>query len=262
MNMSSDVEQEFFSRRHHRGPDHRPVQGLRAVRDRAQFLVCLQGPFGQGAGHRTRSWRALRAGRQHPQGRQPRAHHRAADRCDQWRTSLGRALRSRSHRHFRDPGRSGGEDCRRAVGHADQAGGGATAPPWHIQSSRLTSPGCARANGWRAAAANRSSRPRPCMARRSSSIRTSPRRMPASRLPAVSEYASGWTRRSGAGAGRSGTLGAPRDRIGCAGTGQPHGARQCDAVAARSRRRARGMPQHDRAWIRTSRRAMARPAWC
>ncbi len=85
-----------FQRRHDRGPDHRPLEGLRPVRHRAQLLVRLQGPVGQGAGDRARPRRALRARGQHPQGRQPRAHHGAAHRCRQRRASLGRAVRPRS----------------------------------------------------------------------------------------------------------------------------------------------------------------------
>ena len=42
-NMSGDPEQELLRRRHRRGPDHRPRQGLRAVRDRPPLRLRPQG---------------------------------------------------------------------------------------------------------------------------------------------------------------------------------------------------------------------------
>ena len=200
-----------FQRRHDRGPDHRPLEGLGPVRHRAQLLLRLQGQVGQGAGDRARPRRALRARGQHPQGRQSRAHHGAAHRCRQRRASLGRAVRSRSHRHLRDPGRGGGEDRRRAGGQADAGRGAAAAPTRHQQRGGLRSPGCARANCSLAARARRSRRPGRCTAGRSRSIRISPRRMPGWRSPrSRTTSATGrpirrrrWTRRSDGRAARS-----------------------------------------------------------
>ena len=68
--------------------------------------------------------------------------------------------------------------------------------------------------------------------------------------------------RSGAGAGRGREMGAPRARVERSGAGEPHGARQRVAVAARSRGRARGVPPHDRARAQLCSGLCARPDWC
>ena len=67
--------------------------------------------------------------------------------------------------------------------------------------------------------------------------------------------------RSGAGAGRGGEMGAPRRRIERSGAGEPHGARQRVAVAARSRGRAGGVSPHDRARSQLCSGLCARPDW-
>ena len=70
-------------------PDH-AVEALRPVGDRPQFELRLQGPRGGRAPGRARARRALRAGGQRPQGRQPHPHHRAADRRRQQARTSGR----------------------------------------------------------------------------------------------------------------------------------------------------------------------------
>ena len=94
----------IFRRRRRRGHHHGAVAHPLAVRHRAQFELHLQGPRGRREAGRPRAGRALRAGRQHAQGREPRAHHRAAHRRDDRGASLGRALRRHARRHLRAAG--------------------------------------------------------------------------------------------------------------------------------------------------------------
>ena len=62
-NMSGDPEQEYFCRRHGRGDHYRSLTRSLAVRDRAQFELCVQGPACRRKARRTRTRRQLRAGR-------------------------------------------------------------------------------------------------------------------------------------------------------------------------------------------------------
>ena len=59
--MSGDPEQAYFADGITRGPDHRPVQGRRPVRDRAQLDVRLQGQDARRARNRQGARRPLRA---------------------------------------------------------------------------------------------------------------------------------------------------------------------------------------------------------
>ena len=90
----------IFRRRHFRRHHHRAVEAALVLRHRAQFVLHLQGQGGRREARRARTRRALRPRGQRAQGRQPRAHHRPADRRRDRRPSLGRALRSRPDRIF------------------------------------------------------------------------------------------------------------------------------------------------------------------
>ena len=92
-------------RRPDRGHHHRAVALSRPARDLAQLGLHLQGQGRRGAEVRARVRRAVRGRGQRAQGRQPGAHHRAADRRRGRPPSLGRALRPRAGRHLRHPGR-------------------------------------------------------------------------------------------------------------------------------------------------------------
>jgi len=89
-NMSGDPEQEYFRRRHGRGDHHRAQPYPLAFRDRPQFEFYLQGPGSRREAGRVRTRRSLCPRRLSPQGRRPSAHHRAADRRNKRRASLGR----------------------------------------------------------------------------------------------------------------------------------------------------------------------------
>ena len=80
-NMSGDPEQEYFADGMVEDIITGAVAHQVAVRHRAQFDLHLQGQGRRREASRPRARRALCAGRQRAQGRQPRAHHRAADRC-------------------------------------------------------------------------------------------------------------------------------------------------------------------------------------
>ena len=136
-NMSGDPEQEYFADGITEDliTDLSKISGLFVIARNSSFAYKGRSVKVQEIGARPR--RALRARGQHPQGRQPRAHHRAAHRCRQRRASLGRALRPRSHRHLRDAGRGGREDRRRAGGHADAGRGAAAAPARHRERRGL-----------------------------------------------------------------------------------------------------------------------------
>ena len=102
-----------FRRRHGGGHHHGAVAHALAVRDRAQLELHLQGPRGRREAGRPRAGRALRAGRQRAQGRQPRAHHRPAHRCHDGRAPLGGPVRRRARRHLRAAGPDDRERRRR-----------------------------------------------------------------------------------------------------------------------------------------------------
>ena len=92
LNLSGDRRAGVFRRRHGRGHHHGIVAHPLAVRHRAQFELHLQGSGRRCEAGRPRAGRALCPGRQRAQGGEPPAHHRAADRCDHRRPSLGGAL--------------------------------------------------------------------------------------------------------------------------------------------------------------------------
>ena len=79
-NMSGDPEQEYFADGMVEDIITGAVALQVAVRHRPQFELHLQGQVARHQAGRPRAWRALRARRQRAQGRQPRAHHRPADR--------------------------------------------------------------------------------------------------------------------------------------------------------------------------------------
>jgi hypothetical protein len=70
-NMSSDPEQELLRGRHQRGHHHRPCALCVAVRDRAQFVLQIQGPCRRREVGRARVRRTPSARGQPAQGRQP-----------------------------------------------------------------------------------------------------------------------------------------------------------------------------------------------
>ena len=94
----------LLRRRHGGGHHHGAVAHPLAVRHRAQLELHLQGPGGGREAGRPRAGRALRAGRQRAQGREPGAHHRTAHRCDDRRASVGGAFRRHARRHLRAAG--------------------------------------------------------------------------------------------------------------------------------------------------------------
>ena len=104
----------ILRRRPHRGHHHRAVALPRPARHLAQLDLRLQGQSREGAGGRARARRPLRRRRQRAQGRQSRAHHRAADRRANRPACLGRTLRPRARRYLRHPGRGDRRDRRHA----------------------------------------------------------------------------------------------------------------------------------------------------
>jgi class 3 adenylate cyclase len=96
-NMSADPEQ--------RGHHHRVVEDSLVPGDRAQLDLHLQGPGGGREARGPGTGRALRAGGQRAQGRQPHPGHRPVDRRGDRAACLGRALRPRARRYFRSAGR-------------------------------------------------------------------------------------------------------------------------------------------------------------
>ena len=94
-NMSGDPEQEYFSDGIADDIITELVAQPLAVRHRPQFQLHLQGACGRHEAGRSRTRRALRAGRQRAPQRRPYAGHRAANRCRDRQPHLGRALRSR-----------------------------------------------------------------------------------------------------------------------------------------------------------------------
>ena len=77
-----------FFRRHQRGHHHRSLEGVGAVRDRAQLELHLQGQAGRREAGRPRPRRALRAGGQRAQGGQSGPRDRPAHRrCERQRIS-------------------------------------------------------------------------------------------------------------------------------------------------------------------------------
>ena len=100
-NMSGDPEQEYFAD----GMVEEIITALvahpLALRHRPQFELHLQGPSRRCEAGRPRTRRALCARRLGAQGRQPGAHHCAADRAADRRASLGRPLRRLARRCVR-----------------------------------------------------------------------------------------------------------------------------------------------------------------
>ena len=124
-----------FRRRHRRGHHHRPVEAALVLRDRAQLDLRLQGQGGRREAGRARARRALRARRQRPQGRQPRAHHRAADRRRDRQSHLGRPLRRRADRHLRAAGRDHPQGGRRHRAQAARSRGACARSPARRRTS-------------------------------------------------------------------------------------------------------------------------------
>ena len=157
--------------RHH----HRVVADPLAVRDRAQFELHLQGPRRGRETDQPRARRALRAGRQRAQGREPGAHHRPAGRCVGRNASVGGALRRQPRRHLRTAGPDRHQRRRRnraATGtrrdRARQAQADGKSRRLRLLPARNGGPASGHQGGHR---------PRRwlCSAKRSSSIRISPR---------------------------------------------------------------------------------------
>ena len=119
-------------RRPDRGHHHRAVALSRPVRDLAQLGLRAQGQGGAGPGRRGGVRRPVRGRGQRAQGRQPGAHHRAADRRRDRPARLGRALRPRARGHLRDPGRGHRGDRRDAA----RAGRGGDPRPRQAQADR------------------------------------------------------------------------------------------------------------------------------
>ena len=103
-NMSRDLEQEYFSDGITEDiiTDLSKVSGL--VRHRPQLGIRLQGPGSECSAGVPGPRSPLCPGRQHSQVGQPGTRYGAADRRLDRGTSLGRALRPRSHRYLRGPG--------------------------------------------------------------------------------------------------------------------------------------------------------------
>ena len=70
----------LFRRRHHRGPDHRPVEDLRRLRHRPELGLALQGQAGPGEAGGRGPGRPLRARRQRPARGRPAPDQRPAHR--------------------------------------------------------------------------------------------------------------------------------------------------------------------------------------
>ena len=113
VNMSGDPEQEYFSDGITEDiiTDLSKVSALSVVARNTAFMFKGQTldvkdvARSQGVSSRAR--------RQRPQGRHAGPHHRPADRRGRRRPCLGRPVRSRARRHFRDPGRDFEGDRRR-----------------------------------------------------------------------------------------------------------------------------------------------------
>ncbi len=94
-----------LQRRHQRGRDHRPEQGLCPLRGRAQHRVRLQGQAGRHSAHHEAAQGQPHPRGQRAQGGPARAHLGTADRQLHRQPRLGGALRSRPERHLRAAGR-------------------------------------------------------------------------------------------------------------------------------------------------------------
>ncbi len=125
-------------RRPDRGHHHRALALSRPVRDLAQLGLRVQEPRGPDPGGGGGVRRAVRGRGQRAQGGQPRARHRAADRCRVRPARLGRALRPRARGHLRDPGRGHRRDRR----HPARAGRGGEPRARQAQADRQS--GCVR----------------------------------------------------------------------------------------------------------------------
>jgi adenylate cyclase len=86
-NMGGDPEQSYFAEGG--GPDHRPLQGGRTVRDRPPFDVRIQGEEPGRARCRQGAGGALRPGGKRAPQRSRRAHQRATHRCDDGWARMG-----------------------------------------------------------------------------------------------------------------------------------------------------------------------------
>ena len=112
-NMSGDPEQEYFAD----GMVEEIITALSRIR--WLFVIARNSSFtykGQAVDVKQvgrELGRALRARRLGAQGRRPRAHHRAADRCANRRASLGRPFRRLAGRRLRASGQGRGQRRRR-----------------------------------------------------------------------------------------------------------------------------------------------------
>ena len=103
-NMSGEKGQRLFLRRHQRGNPERARRHSGTARRGAHLVVFLPRRQARSARHRAGTARAPAARRQRAQAGRSRAHHRAADRCEQRLSLVVADVRSRSEGHLRDPG--------------------------------------------------------------------------------------------------------------------------------------------------------------
>ena len=95
----------IFQRRHHRGHHHRFVEGFGSVGGCPQHRLHVQGPGARREGSRQMLGRQLMFLKAACARRRPGPDHGQLIDGDGGRPCLGRPLRSRPDRHFRDPGR-------------------------------------------------------------------------------------------------------------------------------------------------------------
>jgi len=103
----------------------RAARHMMRVRDRSQRRFRLQRQVVQPEANRSRLKCALRAGWERAAWRKPVARQRSVDRCEEWRASLGRAVRPGLGGSLRDAGRNR-RPARRPIGRT--AGRGRSAP--------------------------------------------------------------------------------------------------------------------------------------
>jgi hypothetical protein len=137
-NMSGDPEQEYFTD----GITEDIITALSlALRDRPELLVLLQGQVARHPAGRSGPWRALRAGRQHPQVVESDSRDGPVDRHADRQSHLGRTLRPHAGRHLRGTGgsdaRHRGRDC--ATDRSDGAIEGSSTTPRRSQCLRTRS---------------------------------------------------------------------------------------------------------------------------
>ena len=246
----------LFLRRHRRRHHHRAVPAALVLRDRSQFLLHLQGQCGAHEADRRGAGRRLRGRGQRAQGGRARAHHSTAQRGDDGQPALGGALRPRSRRRVRHPGRDHRGDRRRDRA-ANLCRGKFPRPAQAAGESGCLGPGHARAVALLAHHPAGQSPRRHCSSGRSPSIPTMARRWGCS--PSVTCSASAWAGRTSGRAGRrarrpGGDARRQRGSVGAPGARQhPSVRRRFDDSLAEFERRCGSM--------RTSRWPRAVTAW-